>query len=124
MKILVVDDNHDTTTTAAMLLETFGHDVRTANDGPAALEVARSFRPQVIILDIGLPGMSGYEVAQSLRQEGFANATIVAVSGYGQEDDRRRSLEAGFDHHFVKPIDYVQLLDVLQKTNIAPALAE
>ena len=88
----------------ARLLKGMGHEVQTAFDGLAALEAARSFKPQAILLDIGLPGMNGFEVARTLRDEGFANEVIVAVSGYGQPEDRERSRQAGFDDHLVKPV--------------------
>ena len=114
LRILVVDDNRDTAVSGALMLRTLGHEVKTAFDGPTALEMARSFKPQALLLDIGLPGMTGYEVAQKLREEGFQEQTIVAVSGYGQPEDRRRSREAGFDHHLVKPVDRDTLLAVLQ----------
>ena len=113
-KILVVDDNRDTARTAALLLEATGHEVQIAHDGPTALEIARQFRPQSILLDIGLPGLNGYEVARTLRSEGFEQTTIVAISGYGQAEDRQRSREAGFDHHLVKPVNHRVLLDVLR----------
>jgi PAS domain S-box-containing protein len=106
-RVLVVDDNVDTVRGLAKLLKLLGHDVCVAHDGPAAIEAARSHRPEVVILDIGLPGMDGYEVAGRLRREECCrDAVIIAVSGYGQEGDRRRSEEAGFDHHLVKPVDY------------------
>jgi signal transduction histidine kinase/CheY-like chemotaxis protein len=113
MRVLVVDDNRDTALGAALLLEATGHEVETAFDGPTAIELARSFQPQAILLDIGLPGMTGYEVARRLRNDGFQDVTIIAVSGYGQPDDRRRSREAGFDHHLVKPVDQAVLQGVL-----------
>ena len=113
-RILVVDDNVDTARGMARLLKLLGHEVATAHDGPEAIEVAREFRPEFILLDIGLPGMSGYEVASQLRQEECCeDAVIVAVSGYGQDEDRRRSKEAGFDHHLVKPLDHDALLSLL-----------
>jgi CheY-like chemotaxis protein len=112
-RILIVDDNRDTALSGARLLEKLGHDVEIAFDGPTAVELARSFRPQTLFLDIGLPGMTGYEVARQLRQEGFEQAQIVAISGYGQPDDRQRSREAGFDDHLVKPVDHAALLAVL-----------
>ncbi len=114
LRILVVDDNRDTVTSCARLLKRLSHDVETAYDGLAALEEARSFRPQVVFLDIGLPGMNGYDVARTLRDEGFQSEMFVAVSGYGQPDDRRRSREAGFDHHLVKPIDQADIVTALQ----------
>jgi two-component system CheB/CheR fusion protein len=105
-RILVVDDNDDGAHTLAMLLKLWGHDFRLAHDGPSAVKIADSFRPEVVLLDIGLPGMDGYEVARRLREEaGLKDVFLVAVTGYGQDDDRRRSRESGFDHHLVKPVD-------------------
>jgi CheY-like chemotaxis protein len=115
-KILVVDDNRDTATSCARLLKGMGHEVQTAFDGLGALETARSFKPQTILLDIGLPGMNGYEVAKTLRNEGFENEVIVAVSGYGQPEDRERSRDAGFDDHLVKPVHRDALITVLQQS--------
>ncbi len=106
IRILVVDDNVDLTLGLCKLISHLGHVVETANDGPAAIEMARAFHPEAVLLDIGLPGMDGYEVASRLRsQEGMSSLILVAISGYGQEEDQRRSLEAGFDFHLVKPID-------------------
>jgi CheY-like chemotaxis protein len=91
----------------AILLQFAGHQVQMAYDGLGALELARSFLPQVILLDIGLPKMNGYEVANQLRQEAaFEKAVLIALTGYGQAEDRQRSIVAGFDHHLTKPIDY------------------
>jgi CheY-like chemotaxis protein len=102
----VVDDNRDAAVSLAMLLRLDGYEVRTVYDGPGALEVAEEFLPSIILLDIGLPGMDGYEVARRLRQHpSLAGAFLVAVTGYSQEEDRRRSREAGFDHYLVKPVD-------------------
>ena len=113
-RILVVDDNVDTARGMARLLMLVGHTVATAHSGPEAIETARQHRPEVVLLDIGLPGMSGYEVAARLRQEeSCQGALIIAVSGYGQDDDRRRSREAGFDHHLLKPLDHDALLELL-----------
>jgi CheY-like chemotaxis protein len=99
-----------------MLLGLLGHEVQTAHDGPSGLEIARGFRPDFVLLDIGLPGMSGYEVAAQLRREDACKgAVIIAVSGYGQEEDRRRSREAGFDHHLLKPIDHEALMTLLSR---------
>jgi two-component system CheB/CheR fusion protein len=92
-----------------------GHEVQTAFDGMGALETARSFKPQAILLDIGLPKMNGFEVARTLRGEGFTNQIIVAVSGYGQPEDRERSRQAGFDDHLVKPVHQDALVSVLQQ---------
>jgi CheY-like chemotaxis protein len=116
-RILVVDDNTDTARGMSKLLKLLGHEVATAFSGPEAVEMAREYAPEFVLLDIGLPGMDGYEVAARLRrEEGCKDALIVAVSGYGQEDDRRRSKEAGFDHHLVKPIDHDALFTLLSRT--------
>jgi signal transduction histidine kinase len=113
-RILVVDDSRDAAESLAILLRLTGHDVRTAHDGPEALEAARSFEPEVVLLDIGLPGMSGYEVARRLREQaGTDPPHLVALTGYSQEEDRQRSREAGFDLHLVKPVDPSALRDLL-----------
>jgi CheY-like chemotaxis protein len=104
----------DATESLAMLLRVGGHDVRTAHDGPTALQVAEAFRPEAVLLDIGLPRMDGFEVARRLREaEGTRKALLVALTGYGQEEDRRRSQDAGFDSHLVKPADPTALQDLL-----------
>jgi PAS domain S-box-containing protein len=114
LKVLVVDDNTDAAQSAAMLLVMQGHRVETAHDGPSALEAARAFRPEVVLLDIGLPGMDGFEVARAMRaQLGNGTPVLVAVTGYGQEEDRRRSQEAGFDRHLVKPVEPAALAALL-----------
>jgi len=92
-------------------------------DGIAALEVARSFRPEAIFLDIGLPGMNGFDVVRSLREQGFKQEVIVAVSGYGQPEDRQRSQDAGFDDHLVKPVHRDALLSALGRVSAKQALA-
>jgi CheY-like chemotaxis protein len=105
-RILVVDDNVDAAQSLEVLLRHMGHDVRIAHEGAAALGHARDFRPEVVFLDIALPGMSGYEVARSLRSTVEVNGTrIVALTGYSQKDDVRKSREAGCDLHLVKPVD-------------------
>lgn len=104
-RVLVVDDNQDSADTMAELFRVWGHEVRTAHDGPAALEQARSFRPHVVLLDVGMPGMDGYELARRLRAEGLAGDLLVSITGYGQEEDRRRAQEAGFHHHLTKPVN-------------------
>ena len=115
-RILVIDDNVDTARGLGRLLKLLGHEVATAHDGPSALEAAREHRPEFVLLDIGLPGMDGYEVARRLRQdEGCKDAVIVAISGYGQDEDRRRSKQAGIDHHLVKPIDHDALVTLLAR---------
>ncbi len=114
LRVLVVDDNVDSAVTVGMLLKATGHEVRVAHDGPAALEVASEYKPAVVLLDIGLPGMDGYEIAQRLRQQPqLGNVTLVAMTGYGQESDRQRSREAGFNHHLVKPIDFDMVRKIL-----------
>ena len=110
---MVVDDNLDSADTMAELIRIWGPEVRTANDGPSAIECAREFRPQVVLLDVGLPGMDGYELARRLRAEGLAGTLLVSVTGYGQEEDRRRSTEAGFAHHLIKPVDPAALERVI-----------
>ncbi|HYE35113.1 PAS domain S-box protein [Methylocaldum sp.] len=106
VRVLVVDDNVDSAESMALLLSLDGHDVRTAFDGPGALTVAAEFQPEAVLLDIGLPGMDGYEVARQMRGlPGLQKALMIAVTGYGQADDRARSKAAGFDHHLVKPVD-------------------
>jgi CheY-like chemotaxis protein len=113
-RVLVVDDNVDSLESMEVLLQIWGHEVRTAGDGPAALAAAAKYRPEVVLLDIGLPGMSGYEVAQRLREiPGLARTTLVAVTGYGQESDRRRTREAGFNRHLVKPVEPAHLQEIL-----------
>jgi PAS domain S-box-containing protein len=114
LRLLFVDDNADTRRITLKLLESYGYQTRTAHDGPSALETATEFLPDVALLDIGLPGMDGYEVAKRMRQEPILqNVVLVAITGYGLESDRRRSQEAGFDHHLVKPVDFQALLELL-----------
>ncbi len=112
-RILIADDNEDFAELTGRLLERKGgHKVKVVYDGPAALEAARAFRPEVAFLDIGLPGINGYDLAQQLRKEvGLGEVLLVALTGYGQEGDRRRALEAGFDEHLTKPTRY----DALQR---------
>jgi signal transduction histidine kinase len=113
-RILVVDDNPDAAQSLATLLELQGHEVRLAHDGPSALEAAQAFQPRVVLLDIGLPGMSGHEVARRLRdQQILKNGMLIAMTGYGQDEDRRRSYEAGFTCHLVKPVDPQELFRLL-----------
>jgi signal transduction histidine kinase/DNA-binding response OmpR family regulator len=107
-RVLVVDDNVDAAESLALVLRAAGHRVWTAHSGPAALQAAPEVRPEAVVLDIGLPGMDGYEVARRLRGEA-SGPLLVALTGYGQDDDRRRSREAGFHHHLVKPVDPEEL---------------
>ncbi len=108
-RVLVVDDNVDSAESLALLLKTMGQVVHTAYDGPAALDAVERFSPDVVLLDIGLPGMSGYEVARQIRQRGQADVLLIALTGYGQKEDQARAREAGFDHHLVKPTDVRRL---------------
>jgi signal transduction histidine kinase/ActR/RegA family two-component response regulator len=120
-RILVVDDNVDAADSLALLLRLMGNDVRTAPDGPAALAAARAYRPDVVLLDLGLPRMSGYEVCRRLREGHFANGPlVVALTGYGQDEDRRRTREAGFDHHLVKPVNPDELRELLAEGHGSP----
>jgi CheY-like chemotaxis protein/two-component sensor histidine kinase len=105
-RILVVDDNVDAAESLALLLQLKGHDTRLAHDGHGALEAAQAYRPDVVLLDIGLPGLNGFEVARRFRQlPELRDVFLVALTGWGQEEDRRRGQEAGFDHHLTKPAD-------------------
>jgi CheY-like chemotaxis protein len=115
-RVLLVDDSADAAEALSMLLETLGHDVRTANDPWTALELAESFPPVVVILDIGLPGMDGFELAREMRaRPATSNALLIALTGYGQEKDRQLSREAGFDHHFVKPVSFNEIQAVIER---------
>jgi CheY-like chemotaxis protein len=113
LRILVVDDNVDSAESLALLLRLHGHEVKTAYDGVQALEIEEELRPQLVLLDIGLPRMNGYEAANYLRSRRADDLTIVAMTGWGEADVRRRSHEAGFHHHLVKPVDPVLLRRIL-----------
>jgi CheY-like chemotaxis protein len=114
LRVLVVDDNVDTATSLALLLTESGHQVRTAHDGPTALEAALDYRPDVALLDIGLPGLDGFEVAKQMRQQPILQKVVlVAMTGYGKASDRQRSQEAGFDHYLVKPVKFEKVQEVL-----------
>src|SRR5262249_38652949 len=105
-RILIVDDNEDSAESMALLLQLDEHQVQMAHDGLTALKLAQSFQPDIILLDIGLPGMNGYDVARRLRaQSDTSGAQLIALTGYGQEEDQQRSKEAGFDYHLVKPVE-------------------
>ena len=122
LRVLVVDDNVDTVTTLALLAKESGYDVRTAYDGSTVLEAALDYRPDVVLLDIGLPGLNGYEVVKQLRQQpALQNAVLVAMTGYGGESDLQRSFAAGFDHHLVKPGDFGKVLQILATVAELPA---
>ena len=105
-RILVVDDNHDSALSLAMMLSIMGHETRTSHDGEAALTIAESFLPDVVLLDIGLPKLNGYEVAQRIRENAWGHSMfLIAVTGWGQEEDRQRSSEVGLNVHMVKPVE-------------------
>jgi PAS domain S-box-containing protein len=114
-RILIVDDNHDACDSLAMLLRMFGHEVETAHDGIAAVHAAQEFHPEVILLDIGLPKLNGFDAARRIRaQRGGSRMVLVALTGWGQEEDRRNSREAGFDHHMTKPVEFRELQRLLR----------
>ena len=116
-RILVVDDNRDAADSLGMLLRMMGNEVQTAYDGLDAVGAAAAFQPDMVLLDIGLPKLSGYEVACRIRgQDGGANVLLVALTGWGQEEDLRRSKQAGFDHHMTKPVDFNALKKLLAET--------
>jgi CheY-like chemotaxis protein/two-component sensor histidine kinase len=115
-RILVADDNRDAADSLSMLLALEGHQVRVAYCGSDALSIAREFQPHVALLDIGMPDLDGYEVAHSLRRESWGESLqLIALTGWGQEEDRRRATQAGFDHHLVKPADSEQLLSLITR---------
>src|SRR5262249_47033063 len=117
--VLVVDDLRDAADSLAMMLRLMGHDTYTAYDGLEAVRSAAALRPDVILLDIGLPGVDGYEAARLIRKEPWGNhLTLVALTGWGQPEDRRRSAEAGFNDHLTKPVE----ASVLEKLLAGPAL--
>jgi CheY-like chemotaxis protein len=118
--VLLVDDNVDGAESLAVLLRMDRHEVRLAHDGASALEVAAAFEPQAVFLDVGLPnGMDGYELARRLRLlPGMGSAFLVALTGYGQEEDRRRSQEAGIQRHVVKPADPAVLRELLARHSV------
>ncbi len=114
LRVLVVDDNVDAAESLALLLRVFGHDVWTAHTGPTGVDAAINHRPDVVLLDIGLPELDGFQVAKRIRQQpAHKNTILVALTGYSQETDRERSLDAGFDHHLVKPADFGQVQEIL-----------
>ena len=113
-RVLIADDHKDSATSFARLLEILGNSVRIARDGEEALAIAEQFHPHVILLDIGMPKMNGYQACRLIRAQPWArDVVIVALTGWGQESDRKRSCEAGFDHHLVKPVDLDALEAVL-----------
>ena len=109
-RVLVVDDNEDAAALLATILELHGHATLIAHDGPSALAAARAFIPEVAFLDLGLPGMSGHELAREIRRlPGLERIALIALTGWGSEEDKRRSAEAGFAHHLTKPVDIASI---------------
>jgi CheY-like chemotaxis protein len=122
-RALVIDDNFDVAETTTWMLEGLASEVRMVHSGAAALETAPEFRPDVILCDIGMPRMDGYETCRRLRQvPGMEKTLIAAVSGYGSEDDRRKSKEAGFDRHLVKPIGRATLEELVKSAARGPSV--
>jgi CheY-like chemotaxis protein len=120
LRILVVDDNVDSAEMLDVMLRLYGHEVRMAHDGVAAIKAAQEFKPQIILCDIGLPGMSGYDVASKLRAiSQFEHTRLIALSGYGQDEDRLRSRNAGFDYHITKPVEPEELTALLASINVS-----
>jgi CheY-like chemotaxis protein len=113
--VLVIEDNPDAREALVALLELDGYDVESAADGPTAIELTRAKRPDVALVDIGLPGIDGYEVARRIRSLGGQQPALVALTGYGQPEDRQRAVEAGFDAHLVKPVDPSNLAELLSR---------
>ena len=122
LRLLVVDDNVDMAESLAMLMQAAGHDVQTAHSGAGAVSAASDYRPDVVLLDIGLPEIDGFEVARRIRSDPSHHAMVlVALTGYGQDADRRRSREAGFDHHLVKPVDREEMQGILATVKAGPS---
>ena len=113
-RVLVVDDNVDAAVTLSWLIGQQGYAVRVAHDGSEALQAARDFRPDILLLDLGLPGIDGYELARRLRSDGFTSARMIAISGYARDSDVESSRLAGFDHHFAKPVEFADLIAALE----------
>jgi two-component system, chemotaxis family, CheB/CheR fusion protein len=117
-RILVVDDSSVQAKSLSMLLELMGHEVRLAHDGPSALQISTEFRPDIALIDVGLPGMSGFEVARRIREQPeLRHMVLIAQTGWGREEDREQSREAGFDHHLAKPIDHQLLEKILAESS-------
>jgi CheY-like chemotaxis protein len=117
-RILIADDNRDVLDTFEVMLQMHGHDVATASDGLEVLEKAAAFRPEVIVLDIGMPNLDGFETARRLRQEPWGrDAVLIAVTGWGHEKDKQQSAQAGFNIHLVKPVDANTILKHLENWN-------
>ena len=113
-RILIVDDNRDSADSLAMLLKIMGHEVGTAYDGEQAVEAAEALRPDVVLLDIGMPNLNGYDACRRIREQPWGQGMfLIALTGWGQEEDRRRTEEAGFNQHIVKPVDPAALMKLL-----------
>lgn len=118
MRVLIVEDNRDTARTLQLVLRRYGHDVEVAHTGRAGVEAARAWRPEVLLCDLGLPEMDGFEVANAVRQDPLMSSMrLIAITGYGRPEDRRRSREAGFELHMTKPVDPKELQLILAQTN-------
>ncbi len=123
-RVLVVDDNRDSVETLSTLLRMKGHDARVAADGEQAISVADEYHPHVVILDLSLPGLDGYEVAEALRNRSYrADMVLVALTGWSGQDVRNKAAEAGFDFHLLKPVDWEALQQVLEAAPAAPQTA-
>jgi CheY-like chemotaxis protein len=121
-RVLVVDDNKDSATSLARLLKLMGNSVRTAHDGLEAVNAAAEFKPDVALLDIGLPKLNGYDAARAIRDEPWGKSMVlIALTGWGQDEDKRRALEAGFHFHMVKPVDLRALENLLAQLRPVPA---
>ena len=124
-RILVVDDNHDSALSLAMMLSIMGHETRTAHDGETAVSTAEAFLPDVVLLDIGLPKLNGYEVAQRIRESAWGTAMfLIAVTGWGQDEDRQRSAEVGLNLHMVKPVEPAALEKLLSELQAGEAVTK
>jgi CheY-like chemotaxis protein len=120
LRVLIVDDNVHAAESLGMIVKLWNHDAKVSFDGPEAVELAEKYRPQVVLLDIGLPGMDGYSVARSIRSQSETDGVVlVAMTGYGREEDVQRSKSSGFDHHLVKPIDFTELQELLREIGSA-----
>src|SRR5579871_85338 len=124
LTVLVADDNRDAAESLAMVLELSGHEVLVANSGQHALQIARQRRPQVVILDIGMPDLNGYEVAREIRRDAWgAHVLLLAITGWGQREDKERAHAAGFDHHLTKPVDVDRVEQILRASSVSSSLA-
>jgi CheY-like chemotaxis protein len=115
-RVIVVEDNRDAAGSLAMLLQLLGHHVRVVHEGVAAIDIARTDMPDVMLIDIGLPGMNGYEVARRIRQNAdLKKIVLVALTGYARDEDRQNALATGFDHHFAKPLNFAALRELVDQ---------